>query len=63
MHLFAWDHAAEKAGMEKNAFYLVRPDGYVALASAADSAGALRNYATRHRLRFQTARSDYGRAS
>ena len=63
IHLFAWDHAAEKAGMEKNALYLVRPDGYVALASAGDSAGALRNYAARHRLRFQTARSDYGRAS
>ena len=63
IHVFTRDQAAEKAGLEKGALYLIRPDGYVALASAGDSASALKNYATRHRLRFQTSRSDYGRAS
>ena len=52
IHIFPW----EKAGLKKDALYLVRPDGYVALASAGNSAGALREYATRHHLR-------YGRAS
>jgi 2-polyprenyl-6-methoxyphenol hydroxylase-like FAD-dependent oxidoreductase len=42
----------ETAGLEKDALYLIRPDGYVALASTGDSAGALREYATRHHLGF-----------
>jgi 2-polyprenyl-6-methoxyphenol hydroxylase-like FAD-dependent oxidoreductase len=32
LHAFAFDDAAERAGLAKNAAYLVRPDGYVALA-------------------------------
>jgi hypothetical protein len=32
-HVFAWTDAANHAGIEHNAMYLVRPDGHVALAS------------------------------
>jgi len=32
LHVFAFDEAADRAGLAKDAAYLVRPDGYVALA-------------------------------
>ena len=33
-HLFPWTEDAEKAGLKQDACYLVRPDGYIALADA-----------------------------
>jgi hypothetical protein len=44
LHVFAWDEAAARAGLEKDAYYLVRPDGYVGLASAAQDVAALQRY-------------------
>lgn len=32
LHVFPWTDAARRAGLERDAYYLVRPDGYVALA-------------------------------
>lgn len=32
LHVFAWDDAADRAGLARDAVYLVRPDGHVALA-------------------------------
>jgi 2-polyprenyl-6-methoxyphenol hydroxylase-like FAD-dependent oxidoreductase len=32
LHLFPWSKDAEEAGLKRNAPYLIRPDGYVALA-------------------------------
>lgn len=32
LHVFAWSESAETAGLKEDAVYLVRPDGYVALA-------------------------------
>jgi hypothetical protein len=32
LHVFPWSAEAERAGLERNAAYLVRPDGYVAVA-------------------------------
>ncbi|HYZ61095.1 MAG TPA: FAD-dependent monooxygenase [Acetobacteraceae bacterium] len=49
MHVFAWTKGAESAGLERDATYLVRPDGYVGL--AARDGGALRDYAARIGLR------------
>ena len=44
LHVFAWTDAARHAGFERDAVYLVRPDGYVALAaSAGDAADKLRH--------------------
>jgi len=42
LHEFAWTERAEEAGLERDALYLVRPDGYVALADAHQDAVALR---------------------
>lgn len=33
LETFAWNQAADAAGFERDALYLVRPDGYIALAS------------------------------
>lgn len=40
-HAFAWNEAAHQAGLRRSAFYLVRPDGYVALASDTQEATKL----------------------
>jgi 2-polyprenyl-6-methoxyphenol hydroxylase-like FAD-dependent oxidoreductase len=32
LHTFAWQESMDRAGFEKGAYYLVRPDGYIALA-------------------------------
>jgi 2-polyprenyl-6-methoxyphenol hydroxylase-like FAD-dependent oxidoreductase len=44
VHVFAWSPNAERAGLARGALYLVRPDGYVALASARNDPSQLRNY-------------------
>jgi 2-polyprenyl-6-methoxyphenol hydroxylase-like FAD-dependent oxidoreductase len=36
LHAFAWTPAAKRAGLARDAFYLIRPDGYVAVAGGAD---------------------------
>jgi 2-polyprenyl-6-methoxyphenol hydroxylase-like FAD-dependent oxidoreductase len=41
---FRWDEAARRAGLERDAVYLVRPDGYVAFAGGSAEAGKLRGY-------------------
>jgi hypothetical protein len=49
LHAFAWSPAAETAGLEKNAAYLVRPDGYVGLADPSADPARLTDYLTRLR--------------
>ncbi len=44
LHVFPWDGHMRRAGMERNAAYLVRPDGYVALADSKGSATAITRY-------------------
>jgi hypothetical protein len=44
LHVFAWTSDAKRAGLERSAFYLVRPDGYVALADSDGGAQGLRRY-------------------
>ena len=44
---FDWDGAAERAGFGRDAAYLVRPDGHVALAMARGDAAALGAFAAR----------------
>ncbi len=43
-HVFPWGPSVEKAGFENGAAYLIRPDGYVALADATSSAARLGSY-------------------
>jgi 2-polyprenyl-6-methoxyphenol hydroxylase-like FAD-dependent oxidoreductase len=44
LHVFPWRPEMSRAGLQRNAVYLVRPDGYVALADAAGSATAVTSY-------------------
>jgi len=44
LHVFAWHSAMERAGLKRDAAYLVRPDGYVALADPQASAAAIGAY-------------------
>ncbi len=52
LHGFAWDNAAAAAGLARDAAYLVRPDGHVALAMRRPDAASLERYASQHGLRF-----------
>jgi 2-polyprenyl-6-methoxyphenol hydroxylase-like FAD-dependent oxidoreductase len=51
LHCYAWNAACVRAGLERNAAYLIRPDGYVGLADSAASAGALALYLDTRGLR------------
>jgi hypothetical protein len=44
VHAFAWSSAAQGAGVERDALYLVRPDGYIGLADPEASAAKLERY-------------------
>jgi len=44
LHVFRWGPEAGRTGVCRNAVYLVRPDGYVALADAGTSAAAISSY-------------------
>lgn len=54
VHTFAWGDAAQNAGLERNAAYLIRPDGHVALVSSEQSVAKLRAFIDRIGLRFPT---------
>jgi 2-polyprenyl-6-methoxyphenol hydroxylase-like FAD-dependent oxidoreductase len=53
VHRFDWNEATEKAGFARDAAYLVRPDGHVALAMAEQSGDALERFVLRHGLTFR----------
>jgi len=44
LHVFDWERAHEHAGLARDAAYLVRPDGYVALADPQARPEGIRNY-------------------
>lgn len=50
LHVFGWRGAVKRAGLARNALYLVRPDGYVALADAECRGSRLREYLTSRKL-------------
>jgi 2-polyprenyl-6-methoxyphenol hydroxylase-like FAD-dependent oxidoreductase len=52
MHVFDWRDDFKKAGLARNALYLMRPDGYVGLASPVATSEALARYLTARRIRF-----------
>jgi 2-polyprenyl-6-methoxyphenol hydroxylase-like FAD-dependent oxidoreductase len=47
LHVFQWRPETRQVGLRRHAAYLVRPDGYVALADPEGSATALTSYLTR----------------
>ena len=48
LHVFPWGAGPDTAGLERDAVYLVRPDGHVALAASADAASAVARYLDNH---------------
>jgi hypothetical protein len=44
LHVFPWCPEMKRAGLRRNAAYLLRPDGYVALADAEGSAATVASY-------------------
>jgi hypothetical protein len=51
LHVFAWETAMGRAGFVSGALYLVRPDGYVALADPSPEPERLRRYFCERGLR------------
>jgi 2-polyprenyl-6-methoxyphenol hydroxylase-like FAD-dependent oxidoreductase len=56
LHVFAWSAQADRAGFARDAAYLVRPDGYVALADPSARADRLGDYLAKHRIEGAIAR-------
>src|SRR5262245_45459408 len=52
LHEFAWQPVVARAGLVRDALYLVRPDGYVGLAAADQSAPTLAGYLDAHAIRL-----------
>ena len=50
LHVFPWRPEMGRAGLRRNAVYLVRPDGYVALADAEGRAAAIISYLDARKL-------------
>jgi hypothetical protein len=50
LNVFAWQAAMKHAGLRKNAVYLVRPDGYIALADAQGRAAAIGLYLDKNKI-------------
>ena len=50
LRAFVWTTKMHRAGLRKDALYLVRPDGYVGLADADANADGLRRYCAAHQI-------------
>ena len=58
LHMFTWNAAARAAGLSKDAAYLVRPDGHVALADSKQDADSLERFLARFKIKARaTSRS------
>jgi 2-polyprenyl-6-methoxyphenol hydroxylase-like FAD-dependent oxidoreductase len=51
LHEFPWTNDCDEAGLKRDAFYLVRPDGYIAAAGTADQTPAAREILDRFKIR------------
>jgi hypothetical protein len=54
LHVFSWRQEMDRVGLQRNAVYLVRPDGYVALADPGGGATAVTDYLDTRKLRPTT---------
>jgi 2-polyprenyl-6-methoxyphenol hydroxylase-like FAD-dependent oxidoreductase len=50
LHVFPWRQGIDRTGLKRDAVYLVRPDGYVALADPQASAAAITSYLDARKL-------------
>ncbi|MFZ1031624.1 MAG: FAD-dependent monooxygenase [Candidatus Acidiferrales bacterium] len=53
LHAFSFGDSAKAAGFKRDALHLVRPDGYIALASFEQNASTLMTFVKQFHLRFQ----------
>jgi hypothetical protein len=51
LHVFPWGPGMRRAGLRRDALYLIRPDGYIGLADSAGSATAIGTYLSEKSLR------------
>ncbi len=51
LHAFAWRAAMKQAGLRRNAVYLIRPDGYIALADAQGRAAPIAAYLDKNKIK------------
>src|SRR5207302_5780307 len=63
LHVFPWRCPMRRAGLARHALYLVRPDGYVALADRAASADTLEHYLDTRGIRLTPAALNGGRVT
>jgi 2-polyprenyl-6-methoxyphenol hydroxylase-like FAD-dependent oxidoreductase len=54
LHAFPWRPAMGRTGLRRDAVYLMRPDGYVALADSGGGAAVITSYLDARRLTFTT---------
>lgn len=50
VHVFPWQSDMTHTGLQRDAIYLVRPDGYVALANADSDEATLKTYLSEHKI-------------
>lgn len=50
LHEFAWKEDAQKVGLERDALYLVRPDGHIAFADSKPDVRRLRDYSSKFKI-------------
>ena len=50
LHIFTWQREIGRSGLQRDAVYLVRPDGYVALVDGKGSAQTLTSYLDAHQI-------------
>jgi 2-polyprenyl-6-methoxyphenol hydroxylase-like FAD-dependent oxidoreductase len=50
LHVYPWEAGMRRAGFERNAAYLIRPDGYIGLADRGGSASAIDAYLSEKNL-------------
>jgi 2-polyprenyl-6-methoxyphenol hydroxylase-like FAD-dependent oxidoreductase len=50
LHEFAWNEPTQQAGLERDALYLVRPDGHIAFADSRQDVRRLRDFLSRFKI-------------
>jgi hypothetical protein len=55
LHAFSWRPEMASAGFMRNAAYLVRPDGYIAIAEPQSRAGRIADYLDAHHIAARAA--------
>jgi 2-polyprenyl-6-methoxyphenol hydroxylase-like FAD-dependent oxidoreductase len=50
LHEFAWDEHSQGAGLKRDALYLVRPDGHIALADSRQDVARLQDFLSRFKI-------------